>query len=28
MDLGLGGDLADFYHRYRRGYPPGGRLEL
>jgi SAM-dependent methyltransferase len=22
MGLGFGGDVADFYHRYRRGYPP------
>lgn len=21
-DLGFGGDVADFYHHYRRGYPP------
>ncbi|MEU6643130.1 methyltransferase domain-containing protein [Saccharomonospora sp. NPDC046836] len=22
MDLGFGGEVTDFYHRYRRGYPP------
>src|SRR6266581_1586642 len=22
MDLGFSGEVADFYHRYRRGYPP------
>jgi trans-aconitate methyltransferase len=22
MDLGFGGEVADFYHQYRRGYPP------
>src|SRR5690348_13244460 len=22
VDLGFGGEVADFYHRYRRGYPP------
>jgi hypothetical protein len=22
MDLGFRGEVADFYHRYRRGYPP------
>lgn len=22
MNLGFGGEVADFYHRYRRGYPP------
>ncbi len=22
MDLGFHGEVADFYHRYRRGYPP------
>ncbi len=22
MDLGCGGEVADFYHQYRRGYPP------
>lgn len=21
MDLGFRGEVADFYHRYRRGYP-------
>ncbi|HEX4398474.1 MAG TPA: class I SAM-dependent methyltransferase, partial [Trebonia sp.] len=21
MDLGFGGEVADFYHRYRHGYP-------
>jgi hypothetical protein len=21
-DLGFGGEVAGFYHRYRRGYPP------
>jgi hypothetical protein len=21
MDLGFGGEVTDFYHRYRRGYP-------
>jgi len=23
MDLGFGGEVADLYHRYRRGYPSG-----
>jgi trans-aconitate methyltransferase len=22
MDLGFGGEVPDFYHQYRRGYPP------